>query len=43
VAAMAVLPDLLGLPGMLVYVGVAGAVTLLSFVILRTRLFHPAH
>jgi len=42
VAAMAVLPDLLGLPGLVVYAGVACAVTAASFLILRTRLFHPA-
>jgi putative flippase GtrA len=42
VAAMAVLPDALGLPSLLVYAGVAGAVTVTSFFILRTRLFHPS-
>jgi putative flippase GtrA len=42
VGAMAVLPDLLGLPGLLVYAGVVATVPLASFLILRTRLFHPA-
>jgi putative flippase GtrA len=41
ISAMAVLPHLLGLPSLLVYFGVAGAITVVSFVILRTRLFHP--
>jgi putative flippase GtrA len=39
-AAMAVLPGLLGLPSLLVFFGVAATVTLASFMILRTRLFH---
>jgi putative flippase GtrA len=38
--AMAVLPDLLGLPSLLVFFGVAATVTVVSFMILRTRLFH---
>lgn len=41
VGAMAVLPDLLGLPSLLVYFGVAGVVTVATFVLLRTQLFHP--
>lgn len=40
VSAMAVLPDLLGLPSLLVYLGVASVVTVVTFVLLRTRLFH---
>lgn len=39
-AAMAVLPDLLGLPSLLVFFGVAAFVTVVSFAVLRTRLFH---
>jgi putative flippase GtrA len=39
-AAMAVLPSVLGLPSLLVFFGVAAAVTAVSFVVLRTRLFH---
>jgi putative flippase GtrA len=42
VGAMAVLPDLLDLPSLLVYAGVAVTVTVASFLLLRTRLFHPA-
>ena len=38
--AMAVLPDLLGLPSLLVFFGVAATVTVASFLLLRTRLFH---
>lgn len=38
--AMAVLPDLLGLPSLLVFFGVAAVVTVVSFTLLRTRLFH---
>ena len=38
--AMAVLPDLLGLPSLLVFFGVAATVTIASFLLLRTRLFH---
>jgi putative flippase GtrA len=38
--AMTVLPDLLGLPELLVFLGVAALVTVASFVLLRTRLFH---
>ena len=37
---MAVLPDLLGLPSLLVFFVVAAAVTVVSFTLLRTRLFH---
>ena len=37
---MAVLPDLLGLPSLLVFFGVAACVTVASFLVLRTRLFH---
>lgn len=39
-AAMTWLPDALGVPEGIVFVGVAGTVTVLSFVVLRTRLFH---
>ena len=39
-AAMAVLPDLLGLPSLLVFFGIAAFVTVVSFVVLRARLFH---
>lgn len=42
VAGMAVLPEALGLPSLVVYLGVACTVTAVSFLILRTRLFHPA-
>jgi putative flippase GtrA len=38
--AMAVLPGLLGLPSLLVFFGVAAVVTVASFAILRTQLFH---
>jgi putative flippase GtrA len=38
--AMAVVPGLLGLPSLLVFFGVAAVVTVASFAILRTRLFH---
>jgi putative flippase GtrA len=38
--AMTYLPDLLGLPELLVFVCVAGVVTVVSFTLLRTKLFH---
>ena len=38
--AMTVLPDLLGLPELVVFFAVAAVVTAVSFVLLRTRLFH---
>jgi putative flippase GtrA len=38
--AMTFLPGLLGLPEILVFVCVAGAVTVVSFLLLRTKLFH---
>jgi putative flippase GtrA len=38
--AMTWLPDALGLPEGLVFLAVAGTVTVASFVLLRTRLFH---
>lgn len=39
-AATTWLPDALGLPEGIVFLGVAGTVTVVSFVVLRTRLFH---
>lgn len=38
--AMTWLPERLGLPEGVVFLGVAGVVTVASFIILRTRLFH---
>lgn len=38
--AMTFLPGVLGLPEILVFLAVAGCVTVASFVLLRTRLFH---
>ena len=38
--AMTFLPGLLGLPEILVFFAVAACVTVASFVVLRTRLFH---
>ena len=38
--AMTFLPGLLGLPEILVFLAVAACVTVASFVLLRTRLFH---
>ena len=38
--AMTFLPDRLGLPEVLVFFGVAAVVTVGSFMVLRTRLFH---
>jgi len=40
--AMTFLPDLIDLPELLIFVGVAGAVAIANFVLLRTRLFHAA-
>lgn len=40
--AMSVLPDLIDIPELLIFLGVAGSVALGNFVLLRNRLFHAA-